>query len=258
MTDTPPADFVTAVARGMDVLACFDAHHSRMTLSQVAARVGLSRGTSRRFLLTFERLGFLESDGKQFWMTAKVLGLAGAYLSSFGIGDAAKSVLRKLTDEVLESVSMSVLDGGMITYVARADPPRRLASAVGLHIGSQLPAHCASMGRVLLGALDEAALTDWLRRFPLAQVTERTITDPAAWRAEIAEVRANGYAIIDGEMEMGVRSLAVPVRDRSGRVIAAVNIATLTGRTPIAELRKTFLPALRRTAEELSTLMEQR
>ncbi|MCP4559094.1 MAG: helix-turn-helix domain-containing protein [Bosea sp.] len=258
MQDSSSPDFVTALARGIDVLGCFDGDHRRMNLSQVAERVGLSRGTTRRFLLTLESLGLLESDGKLFWMTSKVLRFANAYLSAFGLGDAAKAVLRRLAEDVLESASMSVLDGGVITYVARADPPRRLASAVGLHIGSQLPAHCASMGRVLLAAMDDEALQDWLRRHPLEPVTERTLTDPVAWRAEIAQIRQNGYAILDGEMETGVRSLAVPVRDRTGRTIAAVNVATLTGRTSLAELRKTFLPALRRTAEEIAHLMEHR
>lgn len=258
MQETTSPDFVTALARGMEVLSCFDNEHRRMTLSQVAERVQLSRGTARRFLLTLESLGFLESDGKQFFMTSRVLRFANAYLSSFGLVDEAKAVLRRLTEEVLESASMCVLDGGMITYIARAHPPSRLASGVPLHIGSQLPAHCASMGRVLLSAMDDEALKQWLRSYPLTQVTERTVTDPTRWLSEIASVRKNGYAIVDGEMEVGLRSLAVPVRDRTGRIIAAVNVATLTGRTSLKELQTTFLPALRRTANEIAQLMEHR
>jgi IclR family transcriptional regulator, pca regulon regulatory protein len=258
VNDQRSPEFVSAVARALEVLGCFDAEHRRMTLTQVAQRTGLTRGTSRRFLLTLETLRFLESDGKQFWLTPKVLTLANAYLTSFGVGEAAKAVLKRLTEVVQESASMAVLEGGQITYIARADAPRRFATALRLTIGSQLPAHCSSMGRALLASFDERQLKAWLAEHPLTALTERTITDPVIWQTKIAEVRRDGFAIVDSEMELGLRSMAVPVFDRTGRAVAAVNVATLTGRTPLEELHTVVLPALKKAASDIAPLLEHR
>jgi IclR family pca regulon transcriptional regulator len=249
-------DFVTALARGLDVLSCFNADHRRMTLTQVAARTGLTRGTSRRFLLTLEKLGYLTSDGKQFSLTTKVLVLANAYLTSFGLGEPAKQILKRVAQEVGESCSMAVLEGSQIVYVGRADAPRSFATALNLSIGSRIPAHASSLGRVLLAGLDKAELDDWLARNPLFSITERTITDPAKWLAAISEVRQQGYAIINGEMEIGLRSICVPVVNRDGRTIAALNVATLTARTSLEELRKNFLPVMRIAAAEIARVLE--
>jgi IclR family pca regulon transcriptional regulator len=249
-------DFVTALARGLDVLGCFDAEHRRMTLTQVAARTGLTRGTSRRFLLTLEKLGYLASDGKQFWLTTKVLVLANAYLTSFGIGEPAKAILKRVAQEVGESSSMAVLEGSQVVYVGRADAPRSFATALNLSIGSRIPAHCSSLGRVLLAALDKPVLDEWLARNPLTPITDRTVTDPARLRAILSEVRQQGYAIVTGEMEIGLRSISVPVVSRDGRTIAAINAATLTARTSLDELRKHFLPVMRQAAAEIARLLE--
>ena len=249
-------DFVTALARGLDVLSCFDSDHRRMTLTQVAGRTGLTRGTSRRFLLTLEKLGYLTSDGKQFWLTTKVLVLANSYLTSFGLGEPAKAILKRLAHEVGESSSMAVLEGSQIVYVGRADAPRSFATALNLSIGSRIPAHSSSLGRVLLASLERPVLEDWLAHNPLFAITDRTITDPDKWLAMISEVRQQGYAIVNSEMEIGLRSIAVPVVNRDGRTIAALNVATLSARTSLEELRKTFLPVMRVAAAEIARVLE--
>lgn len=248
-------EFVASAERTLAVLNAFDADNRRITLTEVAQRTALTRGTARRFLLTLQSLEYVDSDGKLFWLTPKVLGLANAYLTSFGIGDAAKEVVRRVAKEVNESSSVGVLQGGDVVYVARADAPRRFATAFSLHIGSKVPAHCTSMGRVLLAAMDSDTLSHWLARYPLFAINERTIVDEAKWHATIEEVRRNDYAISDGEMEVGLRSIAVPVRDSSGRVVAGLNAATNSARTSLSVLRKTFLPIMRAAAAEIGETM---
>jgi len=249
-------DFVTALARGLEVITCFDAGFRRMTLSEVATRTGLSRGTARRFLLTLEKLGYAATDGKLFWLTPKVLRLGNAYLASFDLGDAVRGILRRVAERVGDSCSMAVFENGYAAYVARAEAPRPFATALSLNVGSYLPAYCSSLGRVLLAGLSDAEIDSWLSRQSLEQVTEKTITDPARLRAAILDVRRQGYAIVNGEMELGLRSLGVPVVDRHGRVIAALNTATLTARTSLDQLRRVSLPALREAAVELAQIME--
>ena len=251
-------DFVTALARGLEVITCFGAGFSRMTLTEVAARTGLSRGTARRFLLTLEKLGYAASDGKLFWLTPKVLALGNAYLASFDLGDAVRGILRRVAERVGDSCSMAVFENGYAAYVARVEAPRAFATTLNLNVGSYLPAYCSSLGRVLLAGLSDADIDSWLARQSLEPVTEKTITDPAELRAAILQVRKQGYAIINGEMELGLRSLAVPVMDRQGRVIAALNTATLTARTSLDQLRRVSLPALREAAVELAQMMEGR
>ena len=244
-------EFVASAERTLDVLTAFDAENRRMTLTEVAQRTALTRGTARRFLLTLQSLDYVDTDGKLFWLTPKVMGLAHAYLTSFGISDTAKEVVRRVAKEVQESSSVGVLHGGNVVYVARADAPRRFATAYSLHIGSQVPAHCTSLGRVLLAAMDQDTLHLWRKRHPLFAMNERTIIDDAEWYEKIEEVRRYGYAIIDGEMEVGLRSIAVPIRDRSGRTVAGLNAATNSARTSLSALRKTFLPVMRAAADEI-------
>lgn len=252
------ADFVTALARGLDVLASFDAEHRDLTLSQVAARTALSRGTARRFLITLERLGFLSANGKQFRLTAKILELGGAYLSSFGIADTVRAALETVAQKTGESSSLAVLEGSHIVYVARANAPRTYATAVTLNIGSRLPAYSSSLGRVLLSGLDEAALDRWLAVHPRAPVTSRSVTDAAELRTIIRGVRRQGYCVVRDETEIGLLSLAVPVMGRGDRIVAALNTATLTARTPIETLRRSFLPVLQEAASEVGALLRNR
>jgi len=247
-------DFVNALERGLAVLATFGRGRERMTLSHVAEATGLSRGTARRLLLTLSQLNYLASDGKLFWLTPKVLNLGQGYLASFGRGEVATATIRGISEKLDESCSMAVLDGPDVVYVARAERQRVFSSRID--IGTRLPAHCSSLGRVLLAGLGEAELDAWIARHPLRAFTERTLTDPEKFRARIQEVRRLRYAIIDGELEIGSRSIAVPIIDRAGRTCAALNIGTSSARTSLEQLRRRFLPVLREAAQQIGSAIE--
>ncbi|MCK8783207.1 helix-turn-helix domain-containing protein [Roseomonas sp. NAR14] len=247
------ADFVVALERGLAVLQAFGLGRERLTLSAVAAATGLSRGTARRFLLTLAELGFLATDGKLFWPTPRVLNLSSAYLNAYGRGELASRVIGRVVGALGESCSMAVLDGPDILYVARHEM-RRVFSA-RIEVGTRLPAHCSAMGRVLLAGLDDARIEEWLAQYPRTAWTERTVTDHAALRERILEARRQGYALIDGEIQLGHRSIAVPVADRQGRTVAALNIGTASGRATLDRMRRAFLPVLRDAAREIAALV---
>ncbi|MDX3969190.1 MAG: IclR family transcriptional regulator C-terminal domain-containing protein [Bradyrhizobium sp.] len=242
-------EFVAALARGLNVLTAFGRSPRRMTLSQVAEATDLSRGTARRFLLTLQELNFVGSDGKLFWLTPKVLQFSGAYLSTFGLTEAGRTAIRSLTEKIGESSSMAVLDGHDVVYVARVETRRIFSS--GLEVGSRLPAFCSSLGRVLLAGLSDEELDYWLAEDRFTPQSPRTITDPTKVRQKVQEARRLQYAIIDGEMEVGVRSIAVPICDRAGHTIAALNIGTSAARASLDHMRKVLLPALRQAASEV-------
>jgi IclR family transcriptional regulator, pca regulon regulatory protein len=249
------ADHVQSLERGIAVLRSFDADNANQTLSEVAKRTGLTRATARRLLLTLTTLGYASTDGKSFSLTPSVLDLGYAYLSSLNIQQIAHPFLESLSEAVHESSSISVLDGSDVVYVARVPTTRIMTIALGL--GTRLPAHCTSMGRVLLAELprDEA-----LRRVgtPIQPRTELTITDPAALDEELTRVRTQGWALVNQELEMGLRSLAVPLRDAHGRAIAAMNVSTHAGRTSLEQVHEVFLPALLKTADALNDSLGKR
>jgi IclR family pca regulon transcriptional regulator len=225
-----------------------------MTLSEVAKRTNLSRGTARRLLLTLRTLNYVDTDGRVFWLTPKVLSFSNAYLARLGLGDSARIVIKQLTEKLNESSSVGVLDGPDVIYVARVEV-RRLYSS-GLEVGTRLPAHCSSLGRVLLASLDPPRLDDQLARYELKALTPRTIIDPETLRKKLLEVRAQQFAIVDGELEIGIRSIAVPIVGRNGRTLAALNASTSTARVSLKELSETFLPALRQAAQDLSIILD--
>lgn len=247
-------DFVEALARGLNVLASFGPDPGRLTLSEVAQRTDLSRGTARRLLLTLRALNYVETDGRVFWLTPKVLTFSNAYLAPLGLGDAAKAIIKALTDRLNESASIGVLDGPDIVYVARMEI-RRLYSS-GIEVGTRLPAHCSSLGRMLLAMLDDRQLDLWLSQHELTARTHRTVTNPEKFRAKIQEIRQQHYAIIDGELEIGIRSIAVPIIGRSGRTLAALNASTSAARVSLETLRRTFLPEMRQAAQDLARTMD--
>ncbi|MCU1416945.1 MAG: IclR family transcriptional regulator [Schumannella sp.] len=234
-------EYVQSLARGLDVLRAFDAAHPRQTLSEVAASTGLSRATARRFLLTLVELGYLRTDGKQFSLTPRVLELGYSYLSALTLPELAQPHLEQLSAAVHESTSASVLDGTDIVYVARV-PVRRIM-AVTIGIGTRFAASATSMGRVMLAGLDAAELPRHLAT-ELPVFTERTLASREALAEELDRVRAQGWALVDGELEPGLRSLATPIRDRSGTVIAAINVAGRAEGEPAAFVER-LLPALR-------------
>jgi IclR family pca regulon transcriptional regulator len=241
-----PAGFVQSLERGLAVIRCFSDERPRLTLSEVSRRTGLSRAAARRFLITLQALGYVGSDERQFYLTPSVLTLGYAYLSSLSVADVAQSHLTDLANDVHESCSASVLDGFDIVYVARAATKRIMT--ISLSVGTRLPAYATSMGRVLLGALPNDRLNAYLETATLARWTERTIVDGDRLRTEVERTRTRGWCLVDQELEDGVRSIAVPVHDAAGRVVAAVNTSAHATRVPLATLQRSFLPKLRECA----------
>jgi IclR family transcriptional regulator, pca regulon regulatory protein len=247
---------VQSLERGLSVLRVFGADAPALTLADVARRADLSRATARRILHTLAALGYVATDGKNFELTPKVLDLGYAYLSSMHLGDIAQPTMEALSEQVHESVSLAMLEGDDIVYVARVPTKRIMTISLGL--GSRLPAHCTSMGRVLLADLPPAQLDAYLLRAPLVARTERTVTDQSLLRAALVEVRARGWALLDQELEDGIRSVAAPVRDRSGRVVAALNIGTQAARVTLQQLRADLVPALLDAAGTISRQLAKR
>jgi IclR family pca regulon transcriptional regulator len=246
-------DFVASLARGLEVIKTFSRETPAMTLAEVARNADMTRAAARRFLLTLQELGYVRSSGRLFELTPKVLELGYSYLSSLEFPAIAAPFMEEVVDEIQESCSASVLNQEDIVYVVRIPTSRIMA--VSLTIGTKLPAYCTSMGRVLLAGLDEAALKDFLPRAKLKPRTAHTVTDKAELRRIIAEVRRSGYALVDEELELGLRSIAVPVRNRRGGVIAAINVSTHTSRATPQEMIDRFLPVLRKAAERIQRLL---
>jgi IclR family transcriptional regulator, pca regulon regulatory protein len=242
-------EYVRSLDRGLAVIRCFSARRPRLTISDVARETGLTRAAARRFLHTLESLGYVGNSGGQFYLRPRVLELGYAYLSSISVADIAQEHLLALAEELHESCSASVLDGHDIVYVARAQTNRIMT--IALAVGTRLPAHATSMGRVLLAALPGDALTEYLRTVELKPLTDRTVTDPDRLRTELAEVRQRGFCIIDQELELGVRSVAVPVHDADGRTVAAVNASAHAARVRLDTLQRVFLPRLKDAAREI-------
>lgn len=232
--------------RGLAVIRCFSEAAPRRTISDVARETGLTRAAARRFLHTLENLGYVGKDGSLFFLRPRVLELGYAFLSSLTLPDIAHSHLMRLAESLHESCSASVLDEGDVVYVARAQANRIMT--IALTVGSRLPAYATSMGRVLLAGLDDDALSRYLRTLQPVAMTAHTITDPAALRVAVETARRAGYAVIDQELELGVRSVAVPVRTADGVVAAALNVSAHATRTSMEQLERDFLPMLLSTA----------
>jgi IclR family pca regulon transcriptional regulator len=248
-------DVIEAVEKAFTLLEAFSAAETSLTISEASRLTGLTRPTARRLLLTFVHLGFAEAHGRSFRLTPRVLRLGYGYLSALPFWERAQANLRELADAVNEACSAATLDGDEIVYVARV-PPRRTMT-ITLSVGSRLPAYPTSMGRVLLAGLSADRLDAYFASTRLLPLTARTITDPVRLRAVLADVQGQGYAIIDGEREEGVRSAAAPIVDRDGRVLAAVNISAHAGRMPLEELRDLWVPRLIETAAVISALPRQ-
>ncbi|RPH43775.1 MAG: IclR family transcriptional regulator [Burkholderiales bacterium] len=236
-------------------MRAFDAEHPSQTLSDVARRAGISRAAARRLLHTLVELGYASTDGRLFRLRPKVLELGFSYLHGTGLWGAAQPVMVELVERLHESCSAAVLDGDDIVYVARV-PTRTRIMSITLGLGSRLPAHLTSMGRVLLAALPGAELDARLAALGSVEArTERTLTDVDALRRAIAKARTQGHAILDQELEPGLRSVAVPVHGPGGTVIAALNVGTHASRVTMEDLRGRVLPALKETAEAVSRAM---
>lgn len=248
-------NFMTSLARGLAVIQGFSQQKRSLTIAQLSHRTGIPRAAVRRCLYTLSRLGLAGSeDGKTFSLRPKILGLGHAYLSSTTLATSAQPLLDHMSTVLDESSSIALLDGDDILYVARSSTTRRIMS-VDLSLGTHLPAYCTSMGRVLLAHLPADALDAYLRRVKLVAYTPRTVIAPDRLRKVLAGVAADGYAIVDQELELGLRSIAVPVRDLRGTVVAAMNISTQATRVPLPELTRRFLPELASAARELSAML---
>ncbi|WP_238011305.1 IclR family transcriptional regulator [Dactylosporangium sp. AC04546] len=256
MTEPRGPDFVQSLERGLAVIRCFDADRPELTLSEVAALTGVTRAAARRFLLTLADLGYVRSDGRQFSLTPRVLELGYAYLSGLSLPAVAEPHLEALVAEVNESSSMSVLDGDDVVYVARV-PTSRIMTVM-ISVGTRFPAYATSMGRVLLAGLPEDELEAYLAKVRLDRLTTRTVPTPAALLAEINRVRAQGWALVDQELEEGLRSVAAPIRDRTGRTVAALNISAAASRTSIDSIRRTLIPPLVATAARIEADLPSR
>ncbi|MBG1252654.1 IclR family transcriptional regulator [Burkholderia pseudomallei] len=252
----PGDSYVQSFARGLAVIRAFDAEHPEQTLTEVASATGLTRAGARRILLTLQTLGYVEADGRLFRLTPKILDLGFAYLTSMPFWNLAEPVMEQLSARIHESCSAAVLDRTEIVYVLRV--PTHKIMTINLSIGSRLPAYCTSMGRVLLSSLDAAALDDTLAQSTLRAYTPRTLTDPAALKDEIANVRSQGWAIVDQELEAGLISLSAPIRNRRGQVIAAMNISGNAQRHTAKQMVKAFLDPLLEASQTVSQLVARR
>jgi IclR family pca regulon transcriptional regulator len=248
-------EFIQSLERGLKVIRCFDAEHPALTLSEVAARAGLTRATARRLLLTLQELGYVAGNGRHFSLTPRVLDIGYAYLSSLNVQQVAQPYLEALSERVEESVSVTVLDEADIIYVARV-PTTRIMT-ITLALGSRLPAYCTSMGRVLLAELPPDALHAAVPA-RLEPRTEHTVRSRDELERALARVREQGWALVDQELELGLRSIAAPLRDASGAAVAAMNVSTHAGRTTVADLRENLVPALVATAREISDAFAKR
>jgi IclR family transcriptional regulator, pca regulon regulatory protein len=241
--------FVQSLERGLAVIRAFDEHNPELTLSDVARRTGLTRAAARRFLLTLADLGYVRTDERWFTLSPRILELGYAYLSSLSLPEVAEPHLERLVAEVHESSSVSVLDGEDIVYVARV-PTARIMT-VSINVGTRFPAYATSMGRVLLSTLPKDELDAYLERVELRPLSPRTVTSRDALRAALDKVREQGWALVDQELEEGLRSIAAPIRDRSGDTIAAVNLSAHASRLTIEAARRGMVPALLATAARI-------
>jgi IclR family pca regulon transcriptional regulator len=240
-------DFMLSLARGLSVIEAFEDRPEGVTVADVAERTQLSRAAVRRALITLKILGYATNSGSIYRLSGRILRVGFSYLSSQPLSILATPVLEDITNTIHESSSLSILDGDEILYLARSATKRVMG--IGLSVGSRLPAYCSSMGRVLLAHMPEDQLNAYLARVDLKPFTTRTITDPVVLRAELRKVRMQGYALVDEELEQGLRSIAVPVARREGQVVAAINSGVHTSRASAEDIIVRILPTLKRGAD---------
>ncbi|MBP1203470.1 IclR family pca regulon transcriptional regulator [Duganella sp. 1411] len=250
MTDP---SFMTSLARGLAVVQAFSDSRKPQTIANISQKTGIPRAAVRRCLHTLRELGYVDAELNNFSLRPKVLTLGYSYLSSTPLTVSAQPYLNDISRTLNESSSMAVLEDGEVLYVARASTARVMS--VALNTGSRLPAYCTSLGRVMLAHLPPDELERYLAKTKLRAMTENTVTNPKRLREILADVRRDGYAINDEELELGLRSIAVPVRGASGQVLAALNVGAQAARVSVKQLEKEFLPVLVRGAQELAILL---
>lgn len=242
-------EFITSLARGLSVIKVFNQAATRLSLSDVARLSELSRATARRFLFTLSTLGYVESDGKLFWLSPKVLQLGYSYLASQPIVNVVQPFIEQVSRETGESCSVSVLDGTEVVYIARYMTHHIMS--VNLGIGARLPVMATSMGRVLLAYKTPEEQQAFLENYTLESYTPYTLVERNALLKTLAQVRAQGYSIVNQELELGLRSIAVPIMDQREQVVAAINVSTQPTRTPESVLLERILPSLSQAAKHI-------
>jgi IclR family pca regulon transcriptional regulator len=275
--DINKADLIEGVAKGLSVLESFDTERQRLNATLAAQRTGLTRAAARRHLLTLAHLGYLETDGSYYWLSAKVLRFSGSYLASARLPRAVQPTLNRLAAQTRESFSVAVLDGDAVVIVARsvsalapdglrdwhttslgppglAVPPTRLM-AYGLHLGARLPAHATSTGRVLLAALPVAQLNGWLKGRELTRLTPYTTVEHKAFKNQLAAVRKQDHCVASEEHELGVHAVAVPLRNMDGRTVGALNVVVSSQRLRAGVFEHELLPLLQGAALEVRALL---
>ena len=252
----PGDGYVQSFARGLEVIRSFSAAAPRQTLTEVAQRSGLTRAGARRILLTLQALGYVETEGKLYALTPRILDLGFAYLSSMPIWNLAEPVMEELAAQVKESCSAAVLDGSDIVYVLRV--PTRKIMSIGLGVGSRLPAYCTSLGRMLLAGLDDAEVLQRLRASDCRARTRHTVTAVEALLAKVQQARRQGWCLVNQELEEGLVSMAAPLVGRGGRVVAALNISGQANRTGPKQMQDELLPPLLAAAHAISGLLASR
>jgi IclR family pca regulon transcriptional regulator len=245
-------NFMASLARGLAVLQAFDVRRLALTVSQASDATRIPRAACRRCLYTLERLGFVTHHGGRYSLRPKVLTLGFAHLSSLPLAVAAQPLLDRCRDRLNESCSLGVLDGGEVFYQARSEAARIMS--ISLYVGTRLPAYCTSMGRVLLAQMTDEELDAYLADTPLRPRTPKTVTSAAELRAVLAGVRRSGYAVVDQELELGLRSVAIPVHGRDG-VLASINVGTPSARVSLKDLMQRVLPEIKSAAADLTVAL---
>jgi len=246
-------DLVGGFLKGLRVIESFSAERPRQSISMASDATGLDRATCRRLLLTLVHSGYADQDGRQFWLTPRALRLSHVYLDSAALPNILQPYLEQLSEEIHESCSASVLDGDEVVYIARASYKRVMS--ISLRIGSVVPLHCSSMGRVLLAGLPPETARQRLAGVERTAFTPHTVTDLEELMARVDRARSDGFALVDQELEMGLRSIAVPILDARGKVVAAINIGTPAGRITLKRLTGDYLTGLLRVQRDIAQLL---
>lgn len=255
-TEISDRDYVNSLARGLEVIRAFTRSQPRMTLSEIARETGMTRATVRRFLLTLIREGYAETDGKYFGLRPKVLELGYAALSSLTFLDVVQPIMNRLAGKLQESCLAAVLDDTEVVYVAAASPPDRIVS-ISVSVGSRSPAHAVSTGRVLIAALPEEEQNEYFEQATLNKFTPNTVTSKVKLRSLIEDIKVSGYCVVDQELEIGLRSISVPVRDRSGKMLAALNVACPSSRITPEDMSSRILLELQAAAQAITSGLQR-
>ncbi|MCD6566997.1 MAG: helix-turn-helix domain-containing protein [Bacteroidales bacterium] len=254
MNNNKDKDFLKTLARGIDLIKSFDTENPHMTLTEAARKNDMSRASTRRFLLTLKRLGFILQVNDRFQLTAKILDIGYQYLANLDFIEVIIPFMREVSRKLGKACSAAVLDGVDVIYVARIPSQQQILS-VNLHIGSRLPAYCTSIGRVLLASLSDKELKSYFDRAELTSRTQQTVISEKKLREIIKQVRLDGYAVVDQELEESLRSIAVPVHNRKGDVLCSMNVGMPVGRIKMKNAVTACLPVLKEAAEKAEMLL---